>query len=265
MRVIIIMEITVIVLAAVSMAANTPPTVPVPLHPEDSSVVDVLQPTLVTQISTDADFDPISYFFVLYDKDSLLPSPIYGEYIGEQGDSVVWTVSEPLCENWIFFWKARAYDFVQYSDWSEERAVWINTDDDPPWTFKAIYPPDTGYSFIHDLTPEFWWERALEPDPFDSVFYTLYIATDSEFQTVVTYDSIWTTEYEIPFSLEFGKRYWWKVKATDNSGLFSYSWNTPDFRTWTPGDVNGDGMINIMDAVYIINYLYKGGPEPRIR
>jgi len=27
-------------------------------------------------------------------------------------------------------------------------------------------------------------------------------------------------------------------------------------------DGNGNGSINIMDAVYLINYLYKGGPEP---
>jgi len=32
----------------------------------------------------------------------------------------------------------------------------------------------------------------------------------------------------------------------------------------SPGsaDVNGDGSLNILDATYLINYLYKGGPEP---
>jgi hypothetical protein len=28
------------------------------------------------------------------------------------------------------------------------------------------------------------------------------------------------------------------------------------------GDANGDGTINIGDVVYLINYLYKGGPAP---
>jgi hypothetical protein len=28
------------------------------------------------------------------------------------------------------------------------------------------------------------------------------------------------------------------------------------------GDVNGDGVINSADVVYLINYLFKGGPEP---
>lgn len=30
----------------------------------------------------------------------------------------------------------------------------------------------------------------------------------------------------------------------------------------TPGDANNDGSINVGDAVYIINYVFKGGPAP---
>ena len=28
------------------------------------------------------------------------------------------------------------------------------------------------------------------------------------------------------------------------------------------GDVNGDGIVNVADIVYLVNYLYKGGSEP---
>jgi hypothetical protein len=28
------------------------------------------------------------------------------------------------------------------------------------------------------------------------------------------------------------------------------------------GDVNSDGVINVGDVVYIVSFLYKGGPEP---
>ncbi len=28
------------------------------------------------------------------------------------------------------------------------------------------------------------------------------------------------------------------------------------------GDVNGDLEIELGDAIYLLNYLYKGGPEP---
>jgi len=29
-----------------------------------------------------------------------------------------------------------------------------------------------------------------------------------------------------------------------------------------PGDANGDGPINIGDAVYLISYIFRGGPQP---
>jgi hypothetical protein len=30
----------------------------------------------------------------------------------------------------------------------------------------------------------------------------------------------------------------------------------------SPGDVNGDGEINIADVVFLVNYLFVGGPAP---
>lgn len=45
---------------------------------------------------------------------------------------------------------------------------------------------------------------------------------------------------------------------------------TPEFSTASPwyivslcGDVNGDGSINVADAVYLISYIFKGGPAPK--
>ena len=36
----------------------------------------------------------------------------------------------------------------------------------------------------------------------------------------------------------------------------------PEYILWTNGDVNCDGEVNIADVVYIINYLFLGGPPP---
>ena len=33
-------------------------------------------------------------------------------------------------------------------------------------------------------------------------------------------------------------------------------------RTYICGDANSDNTLNVADAVYIINYVFKGGPEP---
>jgi hypothetical protein len=44
------------------------------------------------------------------------------------------------------------------------------------------------------------------------------------------------------------------------------AWNGPfEFTVLEapPGDVNGDGVANVADAVYLINWIFRGGPEPR--
>ncbi len=30
------------------------------------------------------------------------------------------------------------------------------------------------------------------------------------------------------------------------------------------GDANGDGVVNVADVVYEINFLFAGGPEPNV-
>ncbi len=36
----------------------------------------------------------------------------------------------------------------------------------------------------------------------------------------------------------------------------------PDCPTYTCGDVNGNGVINSADIIYLVNYVFKGGPAP---
>jgi hypothetical protein len=79
---------------------------------------------------------------------------------------------------------------------------------------------------------------------------------------VNTVDSIWQPWFTLNDSLEFGTQYWWKVKATDNTGLYTYSSNALTFKTWKLGDANGDWKVDIFDITFLISYLYKGGQSP---
>ena len=108
---------------------------------------------------------------------------------------------------------------------------------------------------------EFWWELSIDPDPFDSVRYKLQIAIDPNFTFTATYDSIYQTHYP-ESSLDYGTHYWWKVLAIDTKGNSTVSTNVADFWTWVLGDANGDRMVNVGDAVFIINYIFKGGAAP---
>jgi len=114
---------------------------------------------------------------------------------------------------------------------------------------------------------------------------------------VATYDSIYQTSFPVP-ALEYGTHYWWKVSAIDTKGNTTQCNSVADFLTWVLGDanadnsvnlgnaiflinlvfkdghapdplkigdVNGDCYVNLGDAVYLINYVFKNGPEPLVR
>jgi hypothetical protein len=63
---------------------------------------------------------------------------------------------------------------------------------------------------------------------------------------------------------------------TTNAGEADYLQQVDDARTWgleqeiivdfvcdcMPGDANNDGQVNVGDAVYVIGYVFKGGPAP---
>jgi len=60
----------------------------------------------------------------------------------------------------------------------------------------------------------------------------------------------------------------WTMGPTDG-GLCYNGWNIDDVRVlsyiceWIAyGDANSDGDINVADAVFIIAYVFKGGPMP---
>ena len=47
--------------------------------------------------------------------------------------------------------------------------------------------------------------------------------------------------------------------------LFVYGVDAASFDclSWSRGDVNFDGVVDISDSVYLLNYLFLGGPAPK--
>jgi hypothetical protein len=51
--------------------------------------------------------------------------------------------------------------------------------------------------------------------------------------------------------------------GSDNFGLRHGFWQSiTESCECSPGDANNDGAVNVGDAVYIINYVFQGGPPP---
>ena len=249
----------------ISFRMNSGPLVPVPLYPILEEIVNTDQPTLWVNNSPDAEGDTLTYdFFIVVDTTYGEPDPVYVYDYPEQTDSTGWQVTEPLHENWHYWWRARAYDGYEYSDWSElfYGAVWVNVVEEAPRDFEIQYPRDTSGWYVFDMLSNFFWQASYDGDPFDSVYYTLEIAIDSDFTYVNTIDGIWQEWHTLTDSLEFGTQYWWKVKATDKTNRYTYSSNVLTFKTWKLGDANGDWKVDIFDITFLIAYLYLEGPGP---
>jgi hypothetical protein len=82
------------------------------------------------------------------------------------------------------------------------------------------------------------------------------------FMFVRTIDSLPSTPYTLTDSLEFSTQYWWRVTAFDNTGMSTISPNTPDFWTWTLGDLDHSHSVDIADLVFLVDFMFTGGPAP---
>lgn len=121
--------------------------------------------------------------------------------------------------------------------------------------FQLVSPPDEANTCSPD-TFDFVWSQAGE-----DVFYTLQYAEDSNFTTgVVTVTDLEDTTYEV--TLPRGT-YFWHVKVATLCGReLPYQDHPFSFFVFQSGDATNDGTVDLSDAIRILNYLYKNGPEP---
>ncbi len=123
-------------------------------------------------------------------------------------------------------------------------------------------PPNTTIIPLTTLLPQFIWSTSVDPDPNDTVTYLLAMALDSNFTFAQQIPSLIDTSYTPSADLEWGRRYWWKVKASDRVGAEVWSPQTFTFRTVTLGDSDNDAMVTVADVVFLIDYIFLGGHAP---
>lgn len=250
--------------SSTSFRVNSAPMRPNLGYPLDSTVVSwSLRPDLSIRNTFDAQGDNI-YLIVELSTDSTFTSP--SVYTATQsnywGDYTVLYLDQDLLENGQYFWRAKASDHWEDSPFSGFRTFFINTENTPLESFDLVAPEN---GFEHPLgtrTPTLEWQVPADPDPLDRAGYTIYIATDSNFYFQNVIANIGTNSYDFYQGLDWRLKYWWKVKAHDRYGVEAWSTSTFKFRLMTPGDADGNLLINISDVVLIINYIFGNGPAP---
>ena len=116
---------------------------------------------------------------------------------------------------------------------------------------KSAADVDPGSLLINgSIVPQSVTVQPSHP-PFTGTVLEVTVATDD---LVGSYGSIIDT---------VGKVYTVLWKYTGETPIYTvYGQITLIGVQFEPGDANGDWMVNVADAVYLINYVFKGGPPP---
>ena len=101
-----------------------------------------------------------------------------------------------------------------------------------------------------------------DPDPGDAATYDVYLGTGnppplvSSLQTATTYDP--------PSDLLANTHYNWQIVSHDSHGSITSGpvWGFETGAAYICGDASGEGAVDISDAVYLISYIFAGGPAP---
>jgi hypothetical protein len=140
--------------------------------------------------------------------------------------------------------------------------IYFDSPIDSGYSLDNLSPsPPTGLLASHEpAVTKLTWTKCSDPD-FD--YYTLYRDTTSEFEPSLDNRLAFTTDTVfVDSTAELGRTYYYLVSATDFSGNESDPSNEAMGVRYITGDTNADGLINIADAVYLINYLFIDGPAP---
>ncbi|MGB2698607.1 MAG: dockerin type I domain-containing protein [Candidatus Zixiibacteriota bacterium] len=100
-----------------------------------------------------------------------------------------------------------------------------------------------------------------DPDDNDTLTYDIYFGTDSI--PPLVFSNHPDTSYD-PGTMMYETTYYWQIVAWDNHDTSRVGpiWLFTAGPEWIIGDCNRDREITISDAVYLLNYILKDGPEP---
>ena len=240
---------------------NSIPTTPTQLLPLSGSEENSIQPAFVVRNSVDVDSDSLVLIFeVSLDSTMVGAHTFAGKQELDSTTTVI--VDMPLTENEHYYWRVRASDHYEESPWTSIHSFWVNEANSAPSLFELSAPLDGFSPPIAERRPTFVWSPATDADPFDVVTYSFHLALDSNFNFVDVTTGIAVESFQIEEPLSWSTNCWWKVQATDQHGADTWSSQTFRFRTMTLGDADGSGAVTIADVVFLVNYIFSGGPAP---
>jgi hypothetical protein len=98
----------------------------------------------------------------------------------------------------------------------------------------------------------------------DAVSYALQVSAAADFSTLILDTQLLVSAHTVS-GLADSTTYYWRVNSTN--GCKTGDWSQRSFRVELcpvelTGDVNVNGVRTSADVIYMVNYVFKGGPPP---
>ena len=119
-----------------------------------------------------------------------------------------------------------------------------------------------GDSIVYAAWPFLVWHPDSTSGTGDSLLYEFHLALDETFATCVASGRISDTIMGLHDILAPGSRYTWRVLTLDTMGGVTES-SLETFRTYLPGDINANRTVTSVDIIALVNFVLKGGDEPK--
>ena len=177
-------------------------------------------------------------------------------------DNKLYPASLPAVPDGDYYWRVKAFRAVE-NDSTEYSPVWSFTlDRQDPAPVTLIEPSDGG--LMPESRPMFTWSSSKSAGE-SPEFFEIEIAGDPGFSGMPPYfhyTGLTATTFQIPDSLPNVRIFYWRVNHYDLAGNASGYCPANTFFRYICGDANGDGSLNVGDAVYLIGYVFRGGKAP---
>ena len=190
---------------------NSPPLAFSVASPTDEAVIDTLRPGFAWHPSGDADLnDELTYTLHL-------GSSMQDQSVVYTGADTAFTVTTDLTDNTTYYWKIVATDLsgATTENTGGYYSFSTNRGNEAPSPVSLITPDSIK---VLDLTPQFYWTVATDPDPNDSIYYHLSYALAID--GVVPVHEIYLDTNSVTLENELGDNnaYWWSVNSIDRLG-----------------------------------------------
>lgn len=207
-----------------SRPPNHAPSAPTLNFPPANGETDTRSPTLSVSNAIDEDDHALKYSFELYADDSLTTLVAAATDVAAGQNTTNWQVDTILPDNIGYYWRARAFDGIDYSAWMTTANFFVNTANDIP-SKPAISSPAQD-SEVASRRPTLEVTNAYDADG-DALTYEFEVYADSNMEdrtvlkTGVAEGVAGATSWQINFELDDDTHYWWRAQARDNENAAS--------------------------------------------